>query len=629
MGAYGSVLLLRGRLGIATAASDNSNTCAENGSTSQNTNSLVSTIDPGLKLVFSTNSSSAPSTLLDVSELVEEGYDGTGIIVFASYAAGGSLTYTYSSGVVPSISPAAGLLLAVTDNFGRSVQFAYEQPNAAYLPRISSITAPDGALVTAGYDLSNNLISLGWDDSTARIFRYEKTGLPWAMTGITDESTRNFSTYTYDTAGRAIGTRLGLSADSYSVTYSSPPMWAVTETVSDSLICRIHHWVAPVGTTVTDPVGNSRAMGAVSEHGMTFLSSTTSPAGSGSAVSGRQMTYDANGNLTSDIDLNGNLTCLAYDTTRDLMTSFVEGLPASKGCPTNLSSYSPMPADAAHPERKTITVWHPNWALKVQEAAPKKIMTWVYNGQPDPIAGTTASCVSPVTTLPDGKPLAVLCTRYEQATTDTTGALGLSATIVGATRAWIYTYNQYGQVLTETTPKQSSTDVLSHTTSYLYYPTTSFVGSVGHTMGDLNTVTNPLNQVTTFTSYDKAGRLLSSKDANSTVTAITYWPRGWLHTQRVTPASGSALATTYDYWPTGLLKTVTLPDASTLNYAYDDAHRLTDVTDAAGNKMHYVLDNTGNRTSEQVTDASGQLASSIARVYDQLNRVQSTTGAMH
>ena len=63
-----------------------------------------------------------------------------------------------------------------------------------------------------------------------------------------------------------------------------------------------------------------------------------------------------------------------------------------------------------------------------------------------------------------------------------------------------------------------------------------------------------------------------------------------------------------------------------LNYAYDDAHRLTDVTDAAGNKIHYVLDNVGNRTSEQVTDASGNLASTVSRVFDALNRVQTQTG---
>jgi YD repeat-containing protein len=384
-----------------------------------------------------------------------------------------------------------------------------------------------------------------------------------------------------------------------------------------------------VQSTVTDPLGSTWTYNFQTIGGVVQSTGVDQPAGVGSDAASTALSYDQNGNVSSRIDVNSNQTCYAYDLTRNLATVTLEGLPASKACPTVLSSYAPSPVDAAHPERKTTTVWHPDRALKAREAEPKKITTWVYNGQPDPIAGGTAACVTPATTLPDGKPSAVLCARYEQATTDTTGALGLSATVSGATRAWTYTYNQYGQVLTETTPKQSTTDTLSHTTTYTYYSTTSFTGASGYTMGDLQTLTNPLGQVTHFTSYDKAGRLLSSTDPNGTVTSMTYWPRGWLQSQTVTPASGVALTTSYAYWPTGLLETVTMPNASTLNYSYDPAHRLTDVVDGAGNKVHYVLDNMGNRTSEQVSDASGQLASSLGRVYDALNRVQTQTGFAH
>ena len=45
--------------------------------------------------------------------------------------------------------------------------------------------------------------------------------------------------------------------------------------------------------------------------------------------------------------------------------------------------------------RKTSTQWHPQWALKVKEAQPNLITTWVYNGQPDPFnGGATAYCVT-------------------------------------------------------------------------------------------------------------------------------------------------------------------------------------------------------------------------------------------
>ena len=618
--AYSTIALSRGDV-RETAAVPGYGSCSSGGGAADS--NYQPTVNLSERLTVSGNGWAG--TLLDGQNLTEEIYDVNGNVATASYATGGWLNYSYTSGV----------LSQVTDQFGRVVQFSYEQPltDTSLPERINQIIAPDGSVVLVGYDAANNLKTLTWADGGVQTFQYENADLPWALTGILDESQIRYSTYGYDQLGRANSTFLGNGVEKYTVSYSTPPAWNVQENwVTSSLICRVHAWIPPTGTQVTLPNNQVSSMEASAPNGMSSLTSRTQPSGSGSSSSSRAQTYDINGNVASIDDFNGNRACYSYDMTRNLRTVELEGLAggaSGKTCPANLASYAPSPVDAAHPERKTTTVWHPDWVLKAREAAPKKLTTWVYNGQPDPIAGGTASCVSPATTLPDGKPLAVLCARYEQATTDASGALGLSAVVTGATRAWTYSYNQYGQVLTETTPKQSSTDALSHTTTYAYFATTSFAGSVGHTMGDLNTITNPLNQVTTFTAYDMAGRLLSSTDANSTVTSMTYWPRGWLHTQTVTPASGTALTTTYDYWPTGLLKTVTMPDASTLNYAYDDAHRLTDVTDAAGNKVHYVLDNVGNRTSEQVSDASGNLASTVSRVFDALNRVQSQTGAQH
>jgi len=72
---------------------------------------------------------------------------------------------------------------------------------------------------------------------------------------------------------------------------------------------------------------------------------------------------------------------------------------------------------------------------------------------------------------------------------------------------------------------------------------------------------------------------------------------------RALKASTTAGATTiYDYWPHGQLKAVTLPDASAVNYGYDEAQRLTSVTDSLGNSITYTLDNAGNRTAETVKD---------------------------
>jgi YD repeat-containing protein len=597
--------------------------CSSGGSANQ----YLGTTDRNLSMSFDANGAQAPATLVDGAAAVVEAYDGLGNLSKRTNARGGWLSYTYSTTAVPGIAPTAGLLLTVSDHLGRSVQFTYEQPAANVDPRVNTMTAPDGAVTRFGYDANGNLQAITWPDLQVLTYRYERADLPWALTGITDELGRVHSSYDYDAAGRATSTQLAGQVARFGAEYTAaPPQWQVTETAAGNLVCRDHHQMPPGPVRMTDPAGTTTMVVATSADGMVRMASEDVPAGSGSAASARNYAYDAHGNLTDSLDANGNRTCYGYDTTRDLRTQSLEGLPQAKACPATLA---PAPVDAGHPERLTTTQWHPDWALKSREARPLNITTWVYNGQPDPVSGGTAACAATASALPNGKPISVLCKRYEQATDDADGSKGFSPATIKATRAWSYTYDANGQVLTAVSPKRVSTDPDSqYTTTYVYFADTSFPdGVTGHTVGDLQSVADPLGFTTQYQSYDKAGRLLSSTDANNVVTTQSYWPRGWLRTRTVTTAQGTALKTSYDYYPTGLLKLVTQPDGTTLAYQYDDAHRLTDVTDGAGNTVHYVLDGQGNRTGETVQDSTGKLASAIARVYDSLNRLQAVTGA--
>ncbi|WP_141696748.1 RHS repeat domain-containing protein, partial [Xanthomonas graminis] len=56
-------------------------------------------------------------------------------------------------------------------------------------------------------------------------------------------------------------------------------------------------------------------------------------------------------------------------------------------------------------------------------------------------------------------------------------------------------------------------------------------------------------------------------------------------------------------------------------YGYDAAHRLTDVTDGAGNSIHYTLDASGNRAKEDTKDASGALKHTLSRIYNKLGQL--------
>jgi YD repeat-containing protein len=151
--------------------------------------------------------------------------------------------------------------------------------------------------------------------------------------------------------------------------------------------------------------------------------------------------------------------------------------------------------------------------------------------------------------------------------------------------------------------------------------------ATGHTMGDLQSITNAAGHATQFTLYDRAGRVRQMVDPNGVATDTAYTPRGWVRSVKITAPGGAARTTTYTYDNAGQLTGATLPDGSTLGYSYDAAHRLTGVTDAKGNTVTYTLDGMGNQVGEQVKDPSGNLQRNITRVYDALNRVQQVTGA--
>jgi RHS repeat-associated protein len=180
-------------------------------------------------------------------------------------------------------------------------------------------------------------------------------------------------------------------------------------------------------------------------------------------------------------------------------------------------------------------------------------------------------------------------------------------------RTWTYTYNAAGRVLTSDGPRTDVSDI----TTYTYYSC-----NTGYECGQVHTATNALGHVTTYNSYNAHGQPLTITDPNGVVTTFTYDLR-----QRLTSRAVGAEVTSFDYWPTGLLKKATLPDGSYLEYTYDAAHRLTDINDSEGNRIHYTLDAMGNRTAEEVFDPSNALVQTRTRVFNTLNQLHKEIGA--
>ena len=593
-------------------------------------------LTPQSDTMVTLNKTDAGYTLSDPENGVQEIYDANGLLLKKGWLDGTSWTYIYSDPFTPpEVTSQWGTLIRVDNAAGRSLSLSYTGS------QLTQIVDPSGGSTGFHYDAKGNLDRVVWPDTNYIQLVYDNGQIPWALTHVVDENGATTLSYEYDAKGRASATELGGHVQRYEVDYGivGTPLALTDLPRSDGAVIRSANFEMGVPPVVHQPNAggpNARDISATATviFGLPRVASRSQPAGAGCAAASMSMDYGANGTnvtVTSKVDVNGNRSCFAYESARNLRTIALEGLQSSGTCPADLSGYQPpQPVksnplyDPQHPQRKTTTSWHPKWALKTKEAQPQKLTTWVYNG-----AG--ASCAPAGALLPDGTALPLLCSRTEQATSDLTGGSGLGAAVVGSARTWSYTYDVLGHMLTETAPALNAGDAPARTTTtYTYYTDRIFdANGHGHAVGDLQQELNSLGQATVYTSYDLSGRLLASMDANGVTTALSYWPRGWVHTQTQTSATGRSLTTTYDYWPTGLLHVATLPNGVVLTYLYDDAHRLTDVTDSAGNTVHYTLDDDGNRTGEDVKDASGHLASTVARVFDSLTRLQSVTGAFH
>ena len=182
----------------------------------------------------------------------------------------------------------------------------------------------------------------------------------------------------------------------------------------------------------------------------------------------------------------------------------------------------------------------------------------------------------------------------------------------GQTRTWTYTYTATGQLQTVTTPR---TD-LTLTTTY------------GYTSGALTSITDGLSNVTTVNTYTGGGLPTKITDANSVETDLAYDNRNRLTSKTVVKTGGNEV-TTYTYTASGQPHVVTLPDSSsdTLTYAYDNAQRLTNITNGASETTNYTLDAMGDITLKTIKNSGGTTIASHTATFDALGHMLTSVGA--
>ena len=90
--------------------------------------------------------------------------------------------------------------------------------------------------------------------------------------------------------------------------------------------------------TVTDPLNTQATTNFQTLFSTTYPIEQSQAAGSGCPASLRRQTYDANANPISQDDFNGNRICSAFDLSRNLESSRVEGLSGETSCSTVTAS---------------------------------------------------------------------------------------------------------------------------------------------------------------------------------------------------------------------------------------------------------------------------------------------------
>lgn len=458
-------------------------------------------------------------------------------------------------------------LIALTDQSGRQLLFDYQGM------KLSTIHLPEGGAILYAYDAFGNIETVSYPDGTSKTYHYNEAGLsdaqdPHALTGITESGVR-FSSYGYDAKGRVRLSQLH--------TATGP-----TERIQLA-------YSGDTQVTVTDQRGTISQYALSSGSGYRRVTGLTTPSGTTS------QTYD--GALVSEMrDAQQNVTRFEYAPDR---------------------SYVAVRYDAygTDRERKTITTRDSSYRItaievqaKVGTAYVSKLKrSWTYNDRGQVLTATN--------TDPETNASRIQTKAYCEAADVAAGL----CPIVGLIRS-------------EDGPRTDVNDV----TSFVYYQSDApgcvpGVNPCTYRKGDLQAVTNALNQTIQILAYDDAGRPVQIIGIDGVVSEYEYDSRGRVKFRRRLGGNAQTQSDDqiwgFEYWPNGLLRKAVLPDGSFSIYDYDDAKRLIGISDNHGNQIAYELNGAGERTVERIKDPLGVLRRIQSRQFDSLGRVSGETDA--
>lgn len=247
-------------------------------------------------------------------------------------ADGKLLSITASNGMKQELfyDPTSGLLSRVKDSTNRELLFAYTGN------QISSVTVDGNKTTSYAYNSLGLITTVTRPDSTTRIYHYEDTRFPTALTGITDERGVRYATWTYDAQGRATSSEHAGGAEKTLLAFNADGSTTVTNALNKKTIYRFGDIAGARRVVKVEGQPTANCAGANQDY-----------------------TYTPEGWIESKTDWKGIKTTFSYNTAgQEISRTEAFGTP----------------------EARTVTTeWHPTLFVKTKITEPGKETTYSYD----------------------------------------------------------------------------------------------------------------------------------------------------------------------------------------------------------------------------------------------------------
>ena len=547
-----------------------------------------------------------------------------------------------------------GRLVTQKDGAGNNSSFGYG-------PSETTVTDARGHLTTQGFDARWRLISqFDVVGQSSLILRYQY-GDQWSNLTTTWDRNSNRTDYTYDTRGNV------LTKTDPQINPQTPQYLTQYQYDTKNNLIQITDARGFVTTNTYDAVTNTKlsttqritltpATYAITkwEYGdptnAGLPTKIIAPRGNTNPTPdytySQSLSYDASGNLAARIDADGNKTTMGYDGV-SRQTSMVDpdgnvlGGNPSQHTWTTVYDENDRVTTVTDPLSHSTTTFYDGAGNRTSiNDRNANTTSYTYDGaarlatvqqKPDPVGQPALIYTTSLVRDANGNAMEVTqgnavitnyvydeINRLASFTTHPTNVLNLTTS---------YILDGNGNPTSRTTADNVTTNYVYDALSRLVTVSGSGLQTINYGYDELSHRTSMADVTGSSTySYDGLGRLTQAVQPNGTLgygydldsnrTALTYPTVGNVTSVFSPGGHLSSLTdwgsrqTTYTYSASGLARTALLPNGMTTTYTYDNAQRLTalsNTTASATLSSHtYTLDNEGNRTAldEVMSDAA-------------------------